>query len=164
VARSRATAGLNRVAIALGSNLGDREAHLAAAVAALGRFITNLRVSRWHQTAPVGVGPQPEFLNGAAAGDTAWLPREVLDELLAIERACGRTRPYEGAARTLDLDIILFGDEVIDEPGLRVPHPRFRHRQFVLEPLAEVAADWRDPETGETIAQLLAALKSRPPG
>lgn len=145
-----------RVAIALGSNLGEREAHLAFGLSALPGFITNLRQSRWHDTAPVGVSPdQPRYLNGVAVGETELTPRELLDHLLAIEQEAGRMRPATLAPRTLDLDLILFGDTKIEEPGLTVPHPRFRERLFVLEPLAEVAPDWIDPETGLSISALL---------
>lgn len=150
---------MNKVAIALGSNLGDRESHLAFAVERLGRILTNARASSWMATVPVDVEPQPDFLNGAIVGETSLTPREVLDELLGIERERGRTRPFGGAPRTLDLDLILYGREVIDEPGLRVPHPRFRERLFVLEPLAAIAADWVDPETGLTMRELEARLK-----
>lgn len=146
---------MNRVAIAAGSNLGDRRGHLAYAVGRLTAVLADLDVSQWHDTAPVGVGPQPRFLNGALVGLTSLPPRQLLDTLLAIERTRGRERPHPGAPRTLDLDLILYGDQVIDEPGLRVPHPRFRERLFVLEPLAEVAGAWIDPETGLTVSQLL---------
>jgi 2-amino-4-hydroxy-6-hydroxymethyldihydropteridine diphosphokinase len=151
---------LNKAAIALGSNVGDRESHLAFAVDRLRGLLTHLRVSSFHDTIPVGVEPQPTFLNGAVVGETSLSARALLEALLAIERERGRQRPHEGAPRTLDLDLILFGEEVIDGPGLRVPHPRFRERLFVLEPLAEVAPDWVDPETGTTVAELLAGLKS----
>ncbi|MGQ0736020.1 MAG: 2-amino-4-hydroxy-6-hydroxymethyldihydropteridine diphosphokinase [Acidobacteriota bacterium] len=147
---------MNRVAIALGSNLGDRAAHLGFGVAQLGHRLTDLRVSPFKETAPVGVGPQPQFLNGAVVGVTRERPRELLDALLDIERAAGRRRLHPGAPRTLDLDLILFGQEVIDEPGLRVPHPRFRERAFVLEPLAELAGEWIDPESGLTVSALWA--------
>src|SRR5438128_5856617 len=136
------------VAIALGSNLGDRRAHLDHAAARLESLLTPLRVSSYYETAPVDVaGPQPAFLNAAAVGDTVLSPREVLDALLAIERERWRERPFRGAARTLDLDLVLFGDAVLHEPGLLVPHPRFRERRFVLEPLAQIAPDMIDPVT-----------------
>lgn len=144
------------VAIALGSNLGDRDRCLRDAIEALEPSVTHLRVSAFHDTAPVGVGPQPRFLNAAATGQTALSARAMLDTLLAIERRFGRERPHAGAPRTLDLDLILFGDAVVNEPGLAVPHPRFRERRFVLEPLAEIAADWVDPVTGRTVGELLA--------
>jgi 2-amino-4-hydroxy-6-hydroxymethyldihydropteridine diphosphokinase len=146
-----------KVAIALGSNLGDREAHLRRAVEALNQLLSHLRVSSFYETEPVGVEtPQPMFLNAAATGESLLSAREVLDVLLAVEERFGRERPYERAPRTIDLDLILYGNEVIDTPGLRVPHPRFRERRFVLEPLAEIAPGWVDPVTGKTIEELLA--------
>ena len=154
---------MSNVAIALGSNLGDREAHLASAVQHLRDILSDVRISSWVVTAPVGVVPQPDFLNGAVVGRTTLSPRMLLARLLAIERARGRRRPHEGAARTLDLDLILYGAEIIDESELQVPHLRFRERIFVLEPLSEIAGDWVDPVTGLTIAELLARLQSRPP-
>ena len=153
---------MTKVAIALGSNLGDRQANLAFALSALPGFITHLTQSSWHDTAPVGVSPdQPRYLNGVVIGETALGARELLDRLLRIEHEAGRTRPSPMAPRTLDLDLILFGDKKIEEPGLAVPHPRFRERLFVLEPLAEVAADWIDPVTGRRIKELLSELLQR---
>ena len=147
------------VAVALGSNLGDRREHLDYAVSRLRLALQDLRVSRYIETAPVDVpGEQPAFLNGAVVGDTTLLPRELLNRLLAIEVERGRERPFSGAARTLDLDLVLFGDQVIKEPGLIVPHPRFRERRFVLEPLAEVASELVDPMTGTTIGELTCRL------
>jgi 2-amino-4-hydroxy-6-hydroxymethyldihydropteridine diphosphokinase len=152
---------LTPVAIALGSNLGDRAACLTSAVERLRSFLSDLRVSSFHDTAPVGVGPQPRFLNAVVTGRTTLGARELLDLLLTIEREHGRERPRPGAARTLDLDLLLYGGEVIDEAGLRVPHPRFRERLFVLEPLSEIAGDWIDPETGQSVSAILSALLER---
>ncbi len=150
-----------RAAIALGSNLGDREATLRSAAAALRGLLTELTLSSAHETAYVGAGgPQPAYLNAAAVGETALGARALLEALLEIERQFGRERPYPDAPRTLDLDLILYGMDIVDEPGLVVPHPRFRQRRFVLEPLAEIAADWIDPITGRRVEELLRGLDS----
>ena len=151
----------SNVVVALGSNLGDREGHLAFAVARLSQILSNLRRSAWHDTLPVGVPhDQPRYLNGVVVGQTSLTARQLLDELLAIEQAAGRSRPSPLAPRTLDLDLILFGSERIQEPGLVVPHPRFRERLFVLEPLADLAPDLVDPETGETVSVLRRRLRA----
>lgn len=163
-ARSSAPAGLATddgalVAVALGANLGDRAASLGRAIDALGVVLSGLRVSSLHQTAPVGVPlPHPDYLNAAVVGRTSLAPRDLLDALLAIERRLGRTRPGPGAPRLIDLDLVLYGDRVIDEPGLQVPHPRFRERAFVLRPLAEIAPGMRDPVSGRTVAELVRQL------
>jgi 2-amino-4-hydroxy-6-hydroxymethyldihydropteridine diphosphokinase len=147
---------VDRVAVALGSNLGDRRAHLDFAVAGLRPLLADLLVSSYRDTVPIGVvGPQPLYLNAAAVGQTTLAPRALLEALLAIERERGRRRPHVNAPRTLDLDLILYGDASLDEPGLIVPHPRFRERRFVLEPLAEVAPDMRDPISGQSVRELL---------
>jgi 2-amino-4-hydroxy-6-hydroxymethyldihydropteridine diphosphokinase len=142
--------------IALGSNLGDRAGHLAYAADRLRERLTDVVVSPFSDTEPVGVAPQGRFLNGALVGVWQGTARELLDYLREIEEERGRRRPHPGAPRTLDLDLILFGEAVIDEPGLVVPHPRFRERLFVLGPLATIAPDLIDPVTGLTIRQLLA--------
>jgi 2-amino-4-hydroxy-6-hydroxymethyldihydropteridine diphosphokinase len=144
------------VAVALGSNLGDRRGNLDFAVSRLESLLTNLRVSGYRETDPVGVpDQQPPFLNAAAIGETEMTARGMLDALLDIERQRGRERPFPGAARTLDLDLVLFGDLVTDDPAVTVPHPRFRERRFVLEPLAEIAPDLIDPVTGLNVRELL---------
>jgi 2-amino-4-hydroxy-6-hydroxymethyldihydropteridine diphosphokinase len=145
-----------RVAIALGSNVGDRAAHLHHAISRLRPLLDDLLVSRYHETLPVGTpGPQALFLNAATVGRTALPARALLSALLAIERERGRERPYASAPRTLDLDLVLFGASVLEEPGLSIPHPRFRERRFVLEPLAEIAPEMTDPVTNKTVRELL---------
>lgn len=152
---------LTSVAVALGSNLGDRRAHLDYAVSRLSSLFQDLHASSYFVTAPVGIVGEPsEFLNAAAVGRTELSPRAVLDALLSIEEERGRERPYPSAPRTLDLDLVLVGDRIISEPGLIVPHPRFRERRFVLDPLAEIAAGWRDPVTGKTVAELRLELRT----
>ena len=133
---------MTRSYIGIGSNLGERERTLRSAVSALGAApgVEVVAVSTLRETDPVGpVTDQPRFLNGAVAVETSLGPRELLDLLLRIEAEHGRTREGpEGGPRTLDLDLLLHGDERVDEPGLTVPHPRLQEREFVLEPLAEL--------------------------
>ena len=149
-----------RVAIALGSNIGDRHAALAFAAERLSRLLENARTAAPVDTDPEGPGleAQPLYLNSAVTGESQLSARELLDALLQIERDFGRERPYPGAPRTLDLDLVLAGEDVVSEAGLTVPHPRFRTRFFVLGPLAEVGADLRDPVTGLTVGELLRLL------
>ncbi len=150
---------MTAVAIALGSNLGDRASHLSFAVERLRTVLPDLRVSGFIDTEPVGVGTQPVFLNGAVAGSTQLSARQLLEFLLALERERGRDRPFVGAPRTLDLDLVLYGTAIIDEPGLTVPHPRFRDRAFVLAPLAEIAGEMQDPVGGLTVRELLERVR-----
>jgi len=144
------------VYLGLGSNLGDREAQLDAALGALARCgFEPLAVSSLWETEPVGGPPQGPYLNRVAGGATALSPRALLEACLEVEHAAGRERRERWAARTLDLDLLLFGERVIDEPGLAVPHPRMHERRFVLEPLAEVAPEARHPVLGLTARELL---------
>jgi 2-amino-4-hydroxy-6-hydroxymethyldihydropteridine diphosphokinase len=150
-----------RVAVALGGNLGDRETTLRRALDALGDILTNCRASSFHDTEPVGVpASQARYLNAAAVGETTLAPRDLLEALQAIETRFGRERPYVNAPRTLDLDLILYDARIIDEPDLIVPHPRFRERAFVLDALSEIAADWIDPVSGVSVADLKQRLRT----
>jgi len=152
---------MERAYVALGSNLGDREATIRAALAALDGEpgLRVAAVSSLLDTEPVGFVDQPRFLNGAAALDTSLEPRALLDLLLAVERRFGRERegvPPQGP-RTLDIDLLLYGTAEIDEPGLRIPHPRLHERAFVLGPLAELDPSLEVPGKGD-IQTLLAGL------
>ena len=150
---------LHRVAISLGSNLGNRAEHLNHAIHAISRELSDVKVSAIIATDAVeAAAGQPTYLNAAIVGLTSRSPRAVLDRLMEIEREQGRERPFPMAARTLDLDLILYGEEVIDEDGLTVPHPRFRGRAFVLSPLAAIAPEMIDPVSGLTVQELLARL------
>ena len=151
---------MTRAYVGLGANLGDRERTLRQAVAALGaeEGIAVVAVSALRETEPVGVGEQPLFLNGAAALETTLEAPELLERLLAVEQRFGRVRvPGEHGPRTLDLDLLLYGDEQIDEPGLAVPHPRLHERRFVLEPLVELDPGLVVPGRG-TVESLLRGL------
>jgi 2-amino-4-hydroxy-6-hydroxymethyldihydropteridine diphosphokinase len=141
--------------VGLGSNLGDRKATIRRAVELLGAA----RVSTLIETEPWGYADQPRFLNAVAELETDEGPRALLERLLEVERALGRTRegPRYGP-RTIDLDLLLYGDEVVDEPGLTVPHPHLHERRFALEPLAELAPDLEIPGRG-AIQALLAGLE-----
>jgi 2-amino-4-hydroxy-6-hydroxymethyldihydropteridine diphosphokinase len=151
---------VTRAYVGLGANLGDRERTIHAAVEALGREkgIEVVAVSALRETEPVGVVGQPPFLNGAVALETTLVAQELLARLLAIEQRFGRVRvPGEHGPRTLDLDLLLYGGEEIDRPGLTVPHPRLDERRFVLEPLAELDPELLVPGRGP-VKVLLAAV------
>jgi 2-amino-4-hydroxy-6-hydroxymethyldihydropteridine diphosphokinase len=150
-----------RAYLGLGSNMGDRERMLWSALHMLtfNPEVEVVAVSSIRETDPVGFEDQPRFLNAAAAIDTELEPRALLDLLLSIERELGRTRegPRFGP-RTIDLDLLLYGEEIVDEPGLAVPHPRLHERRFVLEPLAELEPGLTVPEKG-SVQALLAGVE-----
>lgn len=143
-------------AIALGSNLGDSQAILEGAVTTIAQTpgITLQALSSWYQTAPVGP-PQPDYLNGCALLEVQMTPEELLQNILKIEGKFGRVRQERCGPRTLDLDLLLFDDLILDTPTLQLPHPRMTERAFVLVPLAEIAPDWVEPVSGKAIAQLV---------
>lgn len=151
---------MTRVAVAIGSNLGNRDAAVAYAARRLAAVLANFALSEIVETWPVGEGTEQQhlYLNAVAVGDTDLSPRQLLDTLLGIEQAFGRERPFPNAPRTLDLDLILHGADIVVETGLEVPHPRFRERFFVLGPLAEVAPDMVDPVSGLRVGELLRQL------
>src|SRR5260370_11103105 len=152
--------------VALGSNLGDRRDYLDRALQALQEHprIEVTQVSTYHETAPVDGPPgQPNFLNAAAELKTDLSPRELLDVLLRVERSLGRVRQERHGPRTIDLDLLLYGDQVVQEPGLTVPHPAMQERRFVLKPLAEIAPRVIHPLLDATILDLLESLRGRLP-
>jgi 2-amino-4-hydroxy-6-hydroxymethyldihydropteridine diphosphokinase len=147
--------------VGMGANLGDREGTIRRAVELLAASgaVRVVAVSTLRETEPWGVTDQPPFVNGACAVETALSARELLDLLLAVERALGRVRGGERwGPRTLDLDLLLYGGDVIDEPGLTVPHPRLAERRFVLEPLAELDPGLELPD-GRGVADLLTQVQ-----
>ena len=145
--------------VGLGANLGAREETLRHAVERLGAAegVEVLAESSLRETKPVGVVDQPPFLNGAVQLETSLPPRELLDLLLAIERSLGRVRGARWGPRLVDLDLLLYGSEIVDEPGLRIPHPRLHERRFALEPLAELDA-WLEIPGRASVSALLAEL------
>lgn len=145
-----------KTAIALGSNLGDSLATLQAAIETLKNTpgITVKLHSNWYQTAAVGP-PQPDYINGCAILEVELKPQQLLETLLEIEAKFGRLRREKWGPRTLDLDLLLYDNLILETPGLALPHPRMTERAFVLVPLAEIAPDWVHPVSGVAIAQLV---------
>jgi 2-amino-4-hydroxy-6-hydroxymethyldihydropteridine diphosphokinase len=150
---------VTRAYVGLGANLGPREETLRRALELLERSpgVAVLAVSELRETEPVGMVEQPPFLNGAAALETRLSARELLDLLLEVERTLGRVRDERWGPRLIDLDLLLYGAETIDEPGLDVPHPRLHERRFALEPLAELDPELVIPGRGR-VSALVSAL------
>lgn len=144
--------------LSLGSNLGDRAANLRAAIAQIDVAGRMLAVSGFYETQPVDVPNQPWFLNCVVAIETDKTPRDLLQLALKIEASMGRLRMREKGARNIDIDVVLFGNRTINEPGLKIPHPAMQQRRFVLEPLVEIAPEARHPELRKTARELLAEL------
>ena len=151
---------MTKAFIGLGSNLGDRKKNLLQALQLLEAKARVRRGSSFYETEPVGLEQQDWFLNAVAEIETRLSPRELLSFLLSVEEALGRKRVVRWGPRTLDLDLLFYGNQVVDEPGLQVPHPELHKRRFVLEPLAELASDFVHPVLKKTAKQLLAELKS----
>ena len=148
-----------RAYVGLGSNLGDRAAYLLLGLSALSRLPKThlLRLSPVYETDPVGP-PQPPYLNVVAELETELSPTGLLAEMLRVEKALGRERRERWGPRTLDLDLLLYGDLVLEEAGLSVPHPRLHERAFVLVPLLDLLPEGRHPLLGQSFAELLASL------
>jgi 2-amino-4-hydroxy-6-hydroxymethyldihydropteridine diphosphokinase len=148
-----------KCAIALGSNLGNSPTILESSLKTLSQTanITIESHSSWYRTAPVGP-PQPDYLNGCAVLKVQLTPEVLLSTLLEVEQQFGRVRRERWGPRTLDLDLLLYDDLILDTPALKIPHPRMRERAFVLVPLAEIAPDWIDPVSKKAIAQLVQAV------
>jgi 2-amino-4-hydroxy-6-hydroxymethyldihydropteridine diphosphokinase len=142
------------VHLSLGSNVGDRAANLNTAIDHLRALGEVVAVSSFYETEPVEFTAQPWFLNCAVALSTDKTPKEMLAGILEIEQKLGRRRAQKKGPRIIDIDILLFGNSILDDPGLTIPHPAMHERRFVLEPLAEIAPDARHPVLMQTIQQL----------
>jgi len=147
--------------ISAGSNLGDRKANLEFALSSLAKHGIVSKISSYFETEPVGFADQPWFLNLAVELKTRLAPSELLLLCRDIEKDCGRVRTFPNAPRTLDLDILLYGDAVINQKDLTIPHPRLCERRFVLVPLAQIAPDVRHPVLEKSIRSLLQACADR---
>ena len=147
------------VYLGLGSNMGNREAHLRQALSKLQARDLRFRcASNLYETEPMGLREQPWFLNQVAEFETELHPLQLLRRIHSVEKALGRKRSVLNGPRTIDIDILLHGGAVVTTANLQIPHPRYRERRFVMEPLAELNPALQDPETGQTVAEMLAAV------
>lgn len=149
---------LTKVLLSIGSNLGDSSAVIneAIAIIAEGGFLSNIILSSLYHTDPVGFTDQPQFTNAAITGETTLCPHHLLDNLKQVERLLGRIPRKQWHEREIDIDIILFGDQIVNEEDIQIPHARMHERNFVLVPSAEIAPELINPQTGLTITEMLA--------
>jgi 2-amino-4-hydroxy-6-hydroxymethyldihydropteridine diphosphokinase len=154
---------MQKIALALGSNEGDRLAALRAAVKALAQYVDVTATSSVYETVPLYNDDQPHFLNAALIGTTKLTPLTLLWNIKRIETELGRTPTYRYGPRAIDIDIVFYGDQIIATPELTVPHPHVAAREFVLRPLADIASDWKHPQNGLTVKEMLGQLPDTKP-
>ena len=148
---------LETVYLGLGTNVGDRQTNLRTALDHLNQLVSITIISSIYETDPVGYADQPRFWNIVVRAQTTLGPTELLEQLVAIEKQMGRERTFRNAPRIIDIDILLYSDAVVSEPGLELPHPRMTERAFVLAPLVEIAPELADPLTGKLYRDMLRA-------
>lgn len=156
--------GRERIAIGLGSNLGDRHVFLMKAVSELfEEFLEYPSASLIYETEPWGISEQPKFLNAVVVGESEWKPPAIVNYLKELERRLGRTQSVQYGPREIDLDLLVYGDKFWDSEGVAVPHPRMEERDFVLVPLKDVWPTWVHPVTNQTVDQMISNLRSQGP-
>ena len=146
---------ITQVALGLGSNAGDRLAFLRTAIEALAPYVNITAKSKIYEVAPAYVSDQPPFLNAVVLGTTKLQPLALLWQIKNIESEMGRAPTYHYGPRIIDIDMLFFGDEIVTTPELMLPHPRLAERDFVLRPLGDIAPEWRHPQKGQTVAEML---------
>ncbi|MDO9513374.1 MAG: 2-amino-4-hydroxy-6-hydroxymethyldihydropteridine diphosphokinase [Elusimicrobiota bacterium] len=152
---------VKEVALSLGSNVGDSYQTLLSSLKDLSRFVDDMKVSSFYRTDPMDMKYQPDFINLVVAGKTSISPDTLLKKVKSVEKKYGRARSIKYGPRTLDIDIILFGSEIVKRDDLVIPHPEFRRRLFVIEPLAEIAPEMKDPVDGKEVREILKEARAR---
>ncbi|PKN00172.1 MAG: 2-amino-4-hydroxy-6-hydroxymethyldihydropteridine diphosphokinase [Elusimicrobia bacterium HGW-Elusimicrobia-2] len=152
---------VKEVALSLGSNVGDSYQTLLSSLKDLSRFVDDMKVSSFYRTDPMDMKYQPDFINLVVAGKTSISPDTLLKKVNSVEKKYGRARSIKYGPRTLDIDIILFGSEIVKRDDLVIPHPAFRRRLFVIEPLAEIAPEMKDPVDGKEVHEILKEARAR---